>query len=78
MQSNAKPNCYLINASTAPFCSKWGYPVTEDAKLDTESAGDTIRQHLREKPAAQNAIMGVFKELKNNYLIYCEIVFNRK
>jgi hypothetical protein len=48
---------------------KCGYPVTEDAKLDTESIGDTIRQLLCENSTEQNAIIYVLKELKNKYLM---------
>ena len=69
MQLKASPNCHLINAPTLSFCLKCGYPVTEDAKLDTESIGDTIRQLLCENSTEQNAIIYVLKELKNKYLM---------
>ena len=43
-----------------------GYPVTEDAKLETESVGDSIRQILRENPAALSAFMDIFKNGTDN------------
>jgi len=58
------PNCHLLNAPTSSYCSKCGNPITEDAKYETESTGDAIRQLLRGNPAAQNAFMEFFKELK--------------
>lgn len=55
-------NCHFLNAPTSSYRYKCGYPVTEEARYETESLGDTIRQVIREKPELQRVFMDLFKD----------------